>query len=94
LVGIIEELSFTTLRHRLISWLLREADARGRVYETGTVFELDISHQELAARIGTVRELVSRNMARLQAQGFIQVQGHEVTILDREGLEADLASAL
>jgi hypothetical protein len=33
-------------------------------------------------------------MARLQAQGLIQVQGHEVTILDREGLEADLTSAL
>lgn len=94
LVGIIEELSFTTLRHRLISWLLREAEARGRLSEAGTVFELDISHQELAARIGTVRELVSRNMARLQAQGFILVQGHKLTILDREGLEAELTSAL
>ncbi len=29
LVGIIEELSFTTVRHRLISWLLREASAEG-----------------------------------------------------------------
>jgi CRP/FNR family transcriptional regulator len=94
LVGIIEELSFTTLRHRLISWLLREAKAHGRLGEAGVVFELNISHQELATRVGTVRELVSRNMARLQAQGLIQVQGHEVTILDREGLEADLTSAL
>src|SRR5579884_2732002 len=30
LVGIIEELSFTTVRHRLISWLLREAKNAGR----------------------------------------------------------------
>jgi CRP/FNR family cyclic AMP-dependent transcriptional regulator len=94
LVGIIEELSFTTLRHRLISWLLREAKAHGRPSEAGVVFELNISHQELATRVGTVRELVSRNMSRLQAQGLIQVQGHEVTILDREGLEADLTAAL
>jgi CRP/FNR family transcriptional regulator len=93
-VGIIEELSFTTLRHRLISWLLREAEAHGRAVGEGTVFELGMTHQELAAHIGTVRELVSRNLARLQAQGLIHMQGREITILDREGLESDLASAV
>ena len=86
LVGIIEELSFTTVRHRLIAWLLREAKTEG------TVFTLNASHQELAAQIGTVRELVSRNMARLQAQSLIEVSGREVRILDREGLEAELSS--
>jgi CRP-like cAMP-binding protein len=94
LVGIIEELSFTTLRHRLISWLLREAEAHGRAVSDGTVFELGMTHQELAAHIGTVRELVSRNLARLQAQGLIHIQGREITLLDREGLETDLASAV
>lgn len=94
LVGIIEELSFTTLRHRLISWLLREAQAQGSPTANGTAFALKVSHQELAAHIGTVRELVSRNMARLQAQGFIQVQGREITILDPSGLEAELTSTL
>ena len=88
LVGIIEELSFTTVRHRLISWLLRRARADGQT------FPLQASHQELASQIGTVRELVSRNIARLQAQGFIEINGREVTILDAEGLEADLASVI
>src|SRR5579862_5152680 len=68
LVGIIEELSFTTVRHRLISWLLREAKLKGRPTERGLAFTMQASHQELAAQIGTVRELVSRNLARLQAQ--------------------------
>lgn len=53
-----------------------------------------MSHQELAAHIGTVRELVSRNMARLQAQGFIQVKGRAITIVDQQGLEADLISSV
>lgn len=92
LVGIIEELSFTTVRHRLISWLLRQASTEGRPSERGTVFSLTASQQELAAQIGTVRELVSRNLARLQAQSFIEMNGREITILDRQGLEADLAS--
>jgi CRP/FNR family transcriptional regulator len=92
LVGIIEELSFTTVRHRLISWLLRQAGSEGLQTERGVVFSLNASHQELAAQIGTVRELVSRNLARLQAQSFIEMNGRQITILDRAGLEADLAS--
>src|ERR1019366_7589057 len=94
LVGIIEELSFTTVRHRLISWLLRQASTEGRPGERGIVFSLNTSHQELAAQIGTVRELVSRNLARLQAQSFIEMNGRQITNLDREGLEADLASII
>ncbi len=86
LVGIIEELSFTTVRHRLISWILRQAGNQ-------QMFVLEHSHQELAAQIGTVRELVSRNLARLQAQGFIEMKGREIRILDLEGLENDLSSA-
>jgi CRP/FNR family transcriptional regulator, cyclic AMP receptor protein len=92
LVGIIEELSFTTVRHRLISWLLRQAKAEGRATERGITFSLHSSHQELASEIGTVRELVSRNLARLQAQNFIETNGREITILDQEGLQADLTS--
>jgi CRP/FNR family transcriptional regulator len=94
LVGIIEELSFTTVRHRLISLLLRQARSENRTTDRGLTFTLSGSHQELASQIGTVRELVSRNMARLQAQGFIEVHGHEVTILNIEGLEDDLNSAV
>ncbi|HYL37669.1 MAG TPA: Crp/Fnr family transcriptional regulator [Bryobacteraceae bacterium] len=94
LVGIIEELSFTTVRHRLISWLLRQAKTEGRPAGRGFTFSLGASHQELAAQIGTVRELVSRNMARLQAQGLIEINGREVVIPDLESLEADLASVV
>lgn len=85
LVGIIEELSFSTVRHRLISWIIRESKANG------ATFTMNTSHQELAAQIGTVRELVSRNLARLQAQGFIAIHGRELSVTDAGGLEAELA---
>jgi len=86
LVAMIEELSFTNVRHRLISWILREYKKKG------PAIALDISHQDLAARIGTVRELVSRNLARLQAQGFITINGRALAVVDPEGLEAELSS--
>ncbi len=94
LVGIIEELSFTTVRHRLISWLLRAARSEGRKSGRGVTFSLSASHQDLASQIGTVRELVSRNLARLQAQSFIEMNGREITILDQEALESELSSSL
>jgi CRP/FNR family transcriptional regulator len=94
LVGIIEELSFTTVRHRLISLLLRRARSENRMTDRGLTFTLGGSHQELASQIGTVRELVSRNIARLQAQGFIEVRGHDVTVLNLDGLEDDLNSTV
>ena len=54
---------------------------------------LPATHQELAAQIGTVRELVSRNLSRLQAQGLLQVEGRRVTIPNLKALQAELDSA-
>jgi len=61
LVGIIEELSFATVRQRLVALVVRLAEASGTPSQDGLRFELTKSHQDLAAELGTVRELVSRN---------------------------------
>ena len=88
LVGIIEELSFTTVRQRLVTFLLRLANDRAKRTPQGTEVEIDGNHQELAAQLGTMRELVSRNLSRLQAEGLIRLQGKTVLILDFAALEA------
>jgi CRP/FNR family cyclic AMP-dependent transcriptional regulator len=90
LVGIIEELSFTTVRHRLVSLLLRLAKKEGKHEAGGITVTLPASNQELASQIGTVRELVSRNLSRLQAEGFIEISGRTVTVLELKSLEAEL----
>lgn len=93
LVGIIEELSFTTVRHRLASFLLRHAQMEGRKTADGLEVSLPVSNQELASQIGTVRELVSRNLSRLQAEGLVKIEGRSVTIRDIKALEAELQEA-
>jgi CRP/FNR family transcriptional regulator len=93
LVGIIEELSFTTVRHRLASFLIRLARAEGKSAAEGVEILLPSSHQELASQIGTVRELVSRNLSRFQAEGMLKVEGRSVTIRNLKALEAELQSA-
>ncbi len=93
LVGIIEELSFTTVRHRLASFLLRLAQREGKRTAEGVEIELPASNQELASQIGTVRELVSRNLSRFQAEGFLKIEGRSIVILDQKALESELDGA-
>jgi CRP/FNR family transcriptional regulator, cyclic AMP receptor protein len=89
LVGIIEDLSFTTVRHRLIALLLRLAQASGTASKEGVRLELTKTHQDLAAELGTVRELVSRNLSRLQAEGFLEVDGRRIIVKDLSGLKRE-----
>ncbi len=93
LVGIIEELSFTTVRQRLVSHLLRLATDIGQKTDRGIEITLPGSHQDLAHQIGTVRELVSRNLSRLQAEGLLELDARNILIRDAKGLEAIQSSA-
>jgi CRP/FNR family transcriptional regulator len=93
LVGIIEELSFTTVRHRLAAFLLRLAQKDGKRTTEGVEITLPVSNQELASQIGTVRELVSRSLSRFQSEGMLKIDGRSVVIQDLKALEAELQSA-
>src|SRR5579863_2025752 len=89
LVGIIEDLSFTTVRQRLIALILRMAQTSGASSKAGVEVGLTTSHQDLAAELGTVRELVSRNLSRLQAEGFLEVDGRRIVVKDVPGLKRE-----
>ena len=45
-----------------------------------------MTKHQIAARVGTVREVVSRSLARLQTDGFVRLDGREVVILDESAL--------
>jgi CRP/FNR family transcriptional regulator len=92
LVGIIEELSFTTIRQRLIATLVKLAQNEGKKTDRGIEFLLPATHQELANQLGTVRELISRNLMRLQAEGLLDVDARQIVVRDIKGLSALLES--
>jgi CRP-like cAMP-binding protein len=85
--GLVEELSFSSVRGRLIAYLLRLAEERGRRNGRSAEFELNENNEELAARLGTVRELVSRNLGCLHGEGLIEMRRRMVTIPDMALLE-------
>jgi len=93
LVGIIEELSFTTIRQRLIAMLIKLAQTNGKTTERGVEFQLPATHQELANQLGTVRELISRNLMRLQAEGLLEVDARQIVVKNLKGLNTELEAS-
>ena len=92
LVGIIEDLSFTTVRQRLIGLIVRLAQASSTRTTDGVQVELNKTQQDLAAELGTVRELVSRNLARLQAEGYLELNGRTIIVKDLSDLKREQES--
>jgi CRP/FNR family transcriptional regulator len=77
LVGLVEDLSLRQVSARLAKLLLETASSGQRT----------LTQQEMAARLGTVREMVGRSLRQLEARGLIRVGRGKIVIVDREGLE-------
>jgi CRP-like cAMP-binding protein len=84
LVAIVHQVTFGSVRQRLARALLDFENEAG-----GSPFPVPATHQELALRLGTVREVVSRNLSRFQAQGLIRIQNREISVVDPAGLETE-----
>jgi CRP/FNR family cyclic AMP-dependent transcriptional regulator len=84
LVQIVESMTFGSVTQRLARMILDVSRQMGR-----DAFEFPLTHQELASRLGTVREVVSRNLARFRAEGLVRLQGGQIEILNRAGLEEE-----
>ena len=84
LVGLVESMTFGSVTQRLARLLLDASKEAG-----AATFDLPVTHQEIASRLGTVREVVSRNLSRFRADGLIRVDGRQVQIVDRARLEQE-----
>ena len=82
LLSLVEDLSLRTVSARLAKLLLSQA-------QTGRAAPRLTSQQEMAAQLGTVREMVGRVLRTFEDEGLIQLDRHRIIILDREGLERE-----
>jgi CRP/FNR family transcriptional regulator, anaerobic regulatory protein len=77
-MAIVEEVAFRRMDARLATFLLersRTADA------------IQITHQEIAAELGSSREVISRILEDFSAGGAISVARGVITVMDRERLQ-------
>jgi len=84
----IEDLSLKEVPGRLAAHLLYLGEGKKGAVE----LELEVSKNQLASLLGTIPETLSRILARMARDGFIQLSGQRrIRILNRKGLE-ELAS--
>lgn len=84
LVSIIESVTFGSIRQRIAQSIIQwSEEARA------DQFEMPTTHQDLALNLGTVREVVSRNLSRFQSEGLIRMSRREIVLLNKAGLRAE-----
>ena len=93
LASLVEELSLKEVSHRLARFLHDRASKQGVRTRRGIEFPLAETNQEIGAEIGTVRDLVSRNLRRFVDRGILRLERRRVIVLDMAELEAQISGA-
>jgi CRP-like cAMP-binding protein len=86
--GLVEDLAFRQVTERLARHLEASAAASGALMVQGAVVDLALTQEQLASRLGTVRELVSRALSQLERAGAIKRSRAGVVIRDPGRLAA------
>jgi CRP/FNR family transcriptional regulator len=80
-MAIVEEVAFRRMDARLVTFLTEHS----RLSDS-----IRVTHQEIAAELGTSREVISRILEDFSLAGMIRVSRGEIKVLDREALESRL----
>ncbi len=80
LVALVEDLSLRTVEARLARYLLEQSVANAVRRERWA------TQAEMAARLGSVLDVLNRALHSLADEGLIQVERQQIRILDRDGL--------
>jgi CRP/FNR family transcriptional regulator len=98
--SLIEELSLKEVSSRIAKYLidlslkLSKVDTtRFREGKVSTEIELDLSKTQLASKLGTISETLSRTLAKMRAKKIIDVKKNRILILNRKLLE-EMASGM
>jgi len=79
MTSLVEDLSLRSVRGRLARFLLDEADH--------DAVSTQWTQDEIAARLGTVRDVVGRTLRGFMDSGFIRRDGNRLTLINRAELE-------
>lgn len=76
LVSLVEEVAFGHMDSRLAQCLLRQAEES----------VVALTHQEVAAELGSVREVVSRLLKKFERQKWVRLHRGRIDIINRDAL--------
>lgn len=79
IIDLVEIMTFKNVNERLRAYLVESTDSgRKPVYTT---------HAELAARLGTSREVITRKLAELENEGFVKTQRGKIMLIGSKELK-------
>jgi CRP-like cAMP-binding protein len=87
-VNLVHNLAFRDVTSRLAGVLLIRAKAEGEMTEDGIRIARLLSQQELAAMVGTAREVIYRVFKKLERNNILQVTSKHILILDFDQLSS------
>ena|SRR5581483_12396494 len=86
---LIEALALRNVEQRVALHILTVARERGVPFGEGCIVELTLTRTQMASRLGSAREVVSRSLTHLQKSGLIQMDGRRlVKIANMRALSA------
>jgi CRP/FNR family transcriptional regulator len=91
--SLIEELSLKEVSSRVAKYIIDLSMKSSKKGKSPKEVELDLSKTQLALKLGTISETLSRTLAKMRAKRIIDVKKNKIIILNREALE-ELASGL
>ena len=81
LTGLVEDLSLRSVRGRVARFMLEHAD--------GAAMRGRFTQDEIAAHVGTVRDMVGRTLRSFADEGLLRMERYQIVLLDRQGLESE-----
>jgi len=83
LIEDLTDLSLSSTKERLAKFLMREHE----IQKKPSSFKLPLNQTQLASHLGTVREIVSRDLASLRKSRVIDSKQGEISVLDEDELK-------
>jgi CRP/FNR family transcriptional regulator len=85
--SLIEELSLKEVSSRIAKYVVDLSIRSSKEGRSPNEVELDLSKTQLALKLGTISETLSRTLAKMKAKRIIDVKKNRIIILNREALE-------
>lgn len=85
---LVEQISLQTVQQRIARYLYMTAREEGVATGDGIVVPRSITQQDLAALVGSVREVVSRTMRVMEEDGIVEIRRKEILVRDIAALRA------
>ena len=82
IMTIVDEVLFQRMDQRVAAWLVQQAETHNPV---------QVTHQEIAADLGSSREVISRVLEEFRQSGLIEPGRGQIEILDKRELESRAA---